>query len=138
MHFAVCSYHVTYTFRSESTLYSCLNVKEYLARSGTKSEFWVTGNYRAWIHFKTRTWHDKNMQLNTPYRLVLTAQLNHLISLLNGWVFVYELSGCGCESSCIHLSFKFRPCFEQGVPWHSGNYTVRIHSQVCTWHDKNI
>ena len=27
----VCSYHVTYVFQSESTLYSCLNVKELLA-----------------------------------------------------------------------------------------------------------
>ena len=23
---------------------------------------------------------------------------------LNGWVFVYELSGCGFESSCIHIN----------------------------------
>ena len=29
----VCSYHVTYVFQSESTLYSCLNVKELLALS---------------------------------------------------------------------------------------------------------
>ena len=29
----VCVYHVTYEFESESTLYSCLNVKELLARS---------------------------------------------------------------------------------------------------------
>ena len=29
----VCSYHVTYAFQSESTLYSCLNVKELPARS---------------------------------------------------------------------------------------------------------
>ena len=29
----VCSCHVTYAFQSESTLYSCLNVKELLARS---------------------------------------------------------------------------------------------------------
>ena len=29
--FTVCSYHVTYTFQSESTLCSCLNVKELLA-----------------------------------------------------------------------------------------------------------
>ena len=29
----VCSYHVTYAFQSESILYSCLNVKELLARS---------------------------------------------------------------------------------------------------------
>ena len=32
----VCSYHVTYGFQSESTLYSCLNVKELLARSRRK------------------------------------------------------------------------------------------------------
>ena len=30
--------------------------------------------------------------------------------------FVYELSGCGFESSCSHLNFRFRACFEQGVP----------------------
>ena len=29
----VCFYHVPYEFESESTLYSCLNVKELLARS---------------------------------------------------------------------------------------------------------
>ena len=29
----VCSDHVTYAFQSESTLYSCLNVKELLAGS---------------------------------------------------------------------------------------------------------
>ena len=39
---------------------------------------------------------------------------------LNGWVFVYELSGCGFESTCSHLNFRFRACFEQRVPWHSG------------------
>ena len=26
------------------------------------------------------------------------------------------LSGCGFESSCSHLNFRFRACFEQGVP----------------------
>ena len=41
----------------------------------------------------------------------------------NGWVFAYELSGSG---------------FKQGVPWHSGNYRVWIHSVMRTWHDKNI
>ena len=53
-------------------------------------------------------------------------------------MFVYELSGCGFESSCSHLNFIFRACFEQGVPWHSGNYRVRIHSKTRTWRDKNI
>ena len=49
-----------------------------------------------------------------------------------------ELSGCGFESRCSHLNFRFRACFEQGVPWHSGNYSVWIHSETRTWHDKNI
>ena len=56
----------------------------------------------------------------------------------NGWVFVYELSGSGFESSCSHLTFRFHACFEQGVPWHSGNYREWIHSETRTWHDKNI
>ena len=29
-------------------------------------------------------------------------------------------------------------CFEQGVPWDSGNYRVWIFSETRTWHDKNI
>ena len=57
---------------------------------------------------------------------------------LNGWVFVYELNGCGFESRCSHLNFRIRACFEQGVPWHSRNYRVWIHSETRTWHDKNI
>ena len=32
----VCSYHVTYMFRCESTLYSCLNVKDLLAQNRCK------------------------------------------------------------------------------------------------------
>ena len=53
-------------------------------------------------------------------------------------MLVYELSDCGVESSCGHLNFRHRACFEQGVPWHSGNYRVWIHSETRTWHDKNI
>ena len=56
----------------------------------------------------------------------------------NDWVFVYELSGSGFESSCSQLNFRFCACFEKGVPWHSGNYRVLIHAETRTWHDKNI
>ena len=56
----------------------------------------------------------------------------------NGWVFVYELSGCGNEPRCNHLIFKCGACFEQGVPWHLGNCRVWIHSQTRPWRDKNI
>ena len=58
----------------------------------------------------------------------------------NGWVFVYKLSASNFESSCSHLTFRFRACFEQEVSWDLGNYIyrVRIHSETRTWHDKNI
>ena len=38
------------------------------------------------------------------------------------------------QSSCSYLIFRFLACFEQEVPWHSGNYTVWIHSEMRTWH----
>ena len=40
---------------------------------------------------------------------------------LNSWVLIDDLSGCGFQSSCSHLHFKYCTCSEQGVPWHSGN-----------------
>ena len=36
-----------------------------------------------------------------------------------------------------YLNFRFCACFEQGVPWNSGNYRVWIHSETRTWHDKD-
>ena len=38
----------------------------------------------------------------------------------DGWVFIYELSGCGFEFCCCHLNFRYGACFEHGVPWYSG------------------
>ena len=57
---------------------------------------------------------------------------------LNSWVFVYKLSGCGFQSHCCHLNFRYYTCFKQGVPWHSGNYGVWIHFEKSIWHDNNI
>ena len=50
-----------------------------------------------------------------------SAPLSSLLLPLppNGWVLVYEPSGCGFESRCCHLNVRYRVCFEQGVPWHS-------------------
>ena len=56
----------------------------------------------------------------------------------NSWVFVYELSRSGSKSSCSHLNFTLRTCFEQGVLSHFGNYRVWIHSETYLWHDKTI
>ena len=50
----VCSCHVTFAFQSESTLYSCLNVKELLAQS--RCEIWTlsdcnwTGTHNHLVH----------------------------------------------------------------------------------------
>ena len=68
-----------------------------------------------------------------------TRTQNHLVRKRwsNGWVFVYRLSGSGFQSSCSHLK-RVHACFEQGVPWYSGNYRVWIHTETRTWHDKKI
>ena len=61
----VCSCHVTYVFQSESTAYSCLNVKELLARRSHK--IWRLSDC-SW------TW--------TQNHLVLKRTLNHLAKLI--------------------------------------------------------
>ena len=59
----VCSYHVTYAFQSESTLHSCLNVKEILARS--RREIWSlsdcnwTRTHSHLVHKRTRNYLTK-------------------------------------------------------------------------------
>ena len=55
---------------------------------------------------------------NQMHRTDKYSQLSSIIwpVWLNGWVFVYELSGCGFESRCSHLIFRYGACFEQGVP----------------------
>ena len=34
-------------------------------------------------------------------------------SLGKGWVYDYELSGCGFESRCCHLNFRYSACFSK-------------------------
>ena len=53
-------------------------------------------------------------------------------------VFVLELSGCGFESHCSYLIFRYRAYFKQEDPWHSGNYIVYIHCETRAWRDKDI
>ena len=120
--FTVCSYHVTYAFQSESTLYSWLNVKELLAWS--RRDIWNLSDCKGTQMHRT----EKYLQHISIIWIVW----------LNGWVLVYKLSGCEFESRCCQLNFRCHLCLEQGVPWHSDNYRVRIHSEMRTWHNKNI
>ena len=60
----VCSCHVTYAFQSESTLYSCLNVKELLARN--RREIWSLSDCNG---------------IRTHNHLICKRTLNHLAKL---------------------------------------------------------
>ena len=87
-------------------------------------------------HKNSRQIHDKFTKKGSLSWL--SHPWEYLASLALCWVFVYELRGCGFISRCCHLDFRYGACFKQGVPWHSGNYWVWIHSETCKWHDKNI
>ena len=51
---------------------------------------------------------------------------------LNGWVFVYKLTGCGFESCCYHLNHRHCAYFEQGLPWHSRSSLMLLHRYFFT------
>ena len=59
----------------------------------------------------------------THNHLAHKGTLNYLAKL--------KLSGCGLEPSYSHLNLRFCTCFEQGIPGHSCNYRVWIHSETC-------
>ena len=131
MRVTVCSYHVTYAFQSESTLYGCLNVKELLARS--RSKIWSLSDCN-WTQTHNQLVHKRT--LNHLAKLAIQATIECGFTLkrvrdmirtysqmhrtdkysqhssiiwpvrLNGRVFFYELSGCGFKSSCSHLKMQ--------------------------------
>ena len=101
---------------------------------------WHSGNYRIECRFTLKCVHDMIITSSQMQRTDKYSQHSSIIwpIWVNVWMFVYELSDCGFESSCCHLNFKYRACLEQEVPWHSGNYRAWIHSETRTWHDNNI
>ena len=149
LHLSVCSYHVAYAFQSESTICSCLNVKELLARSRHKilslsdSNWTRTQNHLVckWTlnhsrlakcqgthclkqarHLKFK-WLMQCSYLKRICNIIRTYSQMHWVYKnsqyssiiwpvwLNGWVFVYKLSGCGFKSSYSHWNFRFCTCF---------------------------
>ena len=42
---------------------------------------WHSSKHEVWIHCKTRTWHDNNIQSNAAYRWVSRIEVSHLVSL---------------------------------------------------------
>ena len=57
---------------------------------------WDSGNYRMWIHYEKRLWHNMDIQSNVQYRFVLTTNFNQLAILVkwlsgtlrNKWLWV--------------------------------------------------
>ena len=67
-----------------------------------------SGNYRLWIHSLK----------HVRYMIITYSQMHHTDKFLqhssiswpvwlNGWVFVYDLSGCGFQSCCSDIGLKF-------------------------------
>ena len=84
-----------------------------------------------YVHDMARTY--SQMQHTDKY---LQHSSNIFRVLLNSWVFVFKVSGCGFYSGCSHLNIIFRACLKQCVPWQSGNYRMWIHFETRTWYDK--
>ena len=84
------------------------------------------------ISKQVSSWKSNCIILRWARRLL---RVNIVIML---YVLVMSCTRFRVNPHSINLNFRFPTCFEQGVPWHSGNYRVWIHSESRTWHDKNI
>ena len=73
-------------FQSNSTLYSCLNVKELLAQN--RCNIWSL---------------SCNNRIQTNSHLVCKQKLNNLAKLV--WSACLWISGCGFESCCCHFKY---------------------------------
>ena len=67
--------------------------------------------------FFTKILHKLQQQDSNPQPLI--SKLYRPV-WINGWC-LFTNYGCGFESHCCHLNFKYYACFEQGVSWHSGS-----------------
>ena len=109
----VCFYHVTYTFQSESTLYSCLNVKELLAWN--RREIWNLSDCN-W----TRT-HNHLGCKQTLYHLVKLAKwLSCVVS-----TYLYG------TFDCVFLSCHVRVSNTQGQVNSSDYFFGRCQGDFC-------
>ena len=117
----VCSCHITYDFQSEFTLYSCMNVKELLAR--VRREIWRLNDCN-WTQTQNHLVRKRTLnhlaKLAKWWSCVLSAYLYNAFDCKyskhssitwpvwpNGSVFIYKLSGSGFEASYSYLTFRF-------------------------------
>ena len=110
---SVSSHHVTYAFQSEFTLYSCLNIKELLARS--RRETWSlmdcnwTGTHNHLVYKEHSTIQPRLSVCLWTKWLRVRVQLQSLeISVLRCTILIKNLwwNLIGCRSSRLQLFFK--------------------------------
>ena len=97
---------------------------------------WHSGNYRVWIHPKIAyvTWQEHTVKCTVQMSTQSRAQSFWPV-WPNGWVFVYELSGSGFESSCIHVRLWLK-CYPQNFSGAGSIYESNIFmlkSQTWWW-----
>ena len=113
----VCSCHVTYAFQNESTLYSCLNVKELLARS--RREIWSLSDCN-WTR--------------TQNHLVRKRTLNHLAKLAKWLSRVLSTYLCGSFDG---MFLSCHVCVSEWI--HSENLLVFLCEPVTIlWLDQHL
>ena len=66
---------------------SCRHLNWWFHANFEQGFAWHSRNYGVWITYEVRTRHDKKIQSNPPYILVLRTKLNHLFSLAK-WLSV--------------------------------------------------
>ena len=106
VHLNVSSYHVTYTFQSESTLYSSLNVKELFDRN--RRSIWGLIDYngiRTHNHLESTTTRIPSLLIDLLTNLVVTSKKN--------WS---SQKSRGHDVTChfkylIHVSFSWYTCW---------------------------
>ena len=146
----ICSYHVTYAFQSEFTLYRGLNVKELLGRSRRKvrslSDCNWTRTYNHLVHKRTLNHLDKltiwlSCVVSTYLYGALSinhTQFNHLASFAK-WSSVRSWT----KWLWVRVQLQSTKLQISRLLWARSSLTlsncrVWIHSETRRWHDKNI
>ena len=146
----VCSYHVTYAFHSKSTLYSCLNFKQLLARS--RRQIWSLNNCN-WnrslnhlVHKQTRNHLVKQakwLSYGCEYLFLRSIWLYVLIMSrmyfrVNPHSIVDWMSKTQIRVQMLSLKLQISPALSKEFLDIQATCRVWIHSETGTWHDKNI
>ena len=92
-HLIVCSHHVTYAFQSESTFYTCLNVKKLLVRNRCK--IWSDSNRTLTHNLLVRIWKLNHFAKLTKWlSCVVSTYLYSAFDCMYGFQSESTLHGC--------------------------------------------